>query len=70
VNMLSFAYMPIFSSEHSAREKGELYLDWSYESPYQTTADGRSFQYAVYNKHWTGVWSQNERIKSAVSHYM
>jgi hypothetical protein len=27
VNMLSFAYMPIFSSEHSAREKGELYLD-------------------------------------------
>jgi hypothetical protein len=55
--MLSFAYMPIFLSEHSAQEKGELYLDVSYESPYQTTTDGRSFQYAVHNKNLTGLWS-------------
>jgi hypothetical protein len=27
VNTLSFADMPIFSSQHSAQEKGELYLD-------------------------------------------
>ena len=52
--MLIFAYMPNFPSEHSAQEKGELYLDWSYESPYQTTTDGRSFQYALYNKYLTG----------------